>query len=108
MSLVITPAAGIAQKAASLVAGDRDRQHGNKLHNFENIARMWDGYLTVKYGPQKPLTAADVGHLLVLLKIARTQSGALNLDDYVDMAGYAACAGEIAQVEGEERVLAAE
>jgi hypothetical protein len=31
------------------------------------------------------------------MKAARTQSGATNLDDYIDMAGYAACAGEVIQ-----------
>jgi hypothetical protein len=32
--------------------------------------------------------------MMVLLKVARTQHGGLNHDDYADMAGYAAVAAE--------------
>ena len=38
-----------------------------------------------------------------LLKIARTQAGKFNLDDYIDAAGYAAIAGEIAQAREKQR-----
>jgi hypothetical protein len=90
------PTAGdLARKAADLVSGDRDRQHGEKVDNFSRIASLWDAYLHTRR-TSGPLTAVDVGHMMVLMKVARTQSGALNMDDYVDMAGYAACAGEIA------------
>lgn len=88
-------AADLAKKAAGLVSGDRDRQHGEKAGNFERIAVMWDTYLQTR-ASRGPLRAVDVGHMMVLMKLARTQSGDLNLDDYVDMIGYAACAGEIA------------
>jgi len=88
-------AADLARKAADLVGGDRDRQHGAKDDNFSRIASLWDAYLHTRR-TRGPLTAVDVGHMMVLMKVARTQSGALNMDDYVDMAGYAACAGEIA------------
>ena len=33
---------------------------------------------------------------MTLLKLARTQAGKFNLDDYIDACGYAAIAGEIA------------
>jgi hypothetical protein len=38
----------------------------------------------------------DVANLMSLLKIARTQAGNFNLDDYVDACGYLAISGEIA------------
>lgn len=41
--------------------------------------------------------------MMVLLKAARTRTGTFNLDDFVDMAGYAGCAGEIAAAKAEER-----
>ena len=106
MTDTLHTASAIATHAAKLVGGDRAKQHGDKMDTFENIARLWDGYLAIKFGPVARLSATDVGHLLVLLKLARTQNGELNLDDYVDMAGYAACAGEIAHIEAEERALA--
>ena len=86
----------IAARAAELVGGDRDRQHGKKLTNFANIALMWNAYLAIRREPGQPLDAADVAHMMVLMKTARTQTGTLNLDDHIDMAGYAACAGEVA------------
>lgn len=86
----------IAGTAANLVAGDRDRQHGQKRDNFARIAAVWDAYLNIRRDTMAPLRPVDVGHMMVLMKIARTQSGAVNADDYIDAAGYAACAGEIA------------
>lgn len=86
----------IAMRAAELVGGDRDRQHGQKEDNFKRIAKLWQAYLEIRRDPRAPLEAVDVGHMMVLMKTARTQSGDVNPDDYVDAAGYAACAGEIA------------
>ena len=40
-------ASDIAKKASELVAGERDRAHGDKHKNFENIATMWNAWLTV-------------------------------------------------------------
>lgn len=87
----------IALKAADLIGGERDRQHGQKRDNFERIAAMWNAWLQIRRDPASPLTAHDVGMMMALLKAARTQSGAFNEDDYVDLCGYAACAGEVAE-----------
>jgi len=89
----------IAAKAAELVAGDRENQHGSKERNFANIAALWNGYLAIRRDPSAPLTSTDVGHLMVLMKVARTQLGNVNPDDWQDMCGYAACAGETALTE---------
>ena len=42
------------------------------------------------------LLPEDVANMMALLKIARTQAGQHNPDDYVDACGYSAIAGEIA------------
>lgn len=84
----------IAGKAAELVGGVRDRQHGAKVANFENIANLWQAYLEIQGGDD--LTGLDVAHMMNLLKIARTFTGEHNEDDAIDACGYAACAGEIA------------
>lgn len=91
-------AVDIADQAASLVGGDRDRQHGAKHDNFRRIAGVWNAWLAIRKEPAAPLDAHDVGCMMALMKLARTQSGALNVDDYVDACGYAACAGEVAQI----------
>lgn len=90
-------ATDIAAKAADLVGGDRDRQHGAKHDNFTRIATTWNAWLAIRKEPAAPLDAHDVGCMMALMKLARTQSGALNVDDYVDACGYAACAGEVAR-----------
>jgi hypothetical protein len=90
-------AAEILTRAASLVSGERDRQHGAKAQNFQNIANVWNALL----GDQitRPITAAQVGVLMAGLKLARTMSGSFNVDDAIDCAGYVACFAEIAQGE---------
>lgn len=90
----------ILEEAIRLVGGDRQRTHGDKLQNHENIARLWNAYLhnaNIKRGPVWQLNALDVALMMALLKIARTQLGSHNPDNYVDLAGYAAVAGEIAE-----------
>lgn len=86
----------IADRTAALVGGEREREHGPKLENHQKIAEVWNGIL-VASGKRPPtaLDAHDVANLMEGLKIARRYCGAFNIDDYVDGAGYAACAGEI-------------
>lgn len=87
----------IAETAAGLVSGDRARTHGNKTDNHQRIAHLWNGILAAAGKPAKqPLDAHDVANLMEGMKIARRYAGAFNVDDYVDGAGYAAVAGEIA------------
>lgn len=96
-------AAEILTKASELVGGARDQEHGDKFTNFNCIAAVWNGYLLARTVSNKPfaLSAVDVGNMMELLKVARRLSGAHNADDYVDAAGYAGCAGEIAGGKGD-------
>lgn len=90
----------ICTRAAELVGGPRDREHGAKISNFQNIAAVWNGILRAAgKHTDPPLDAHDVGCLLEGMKIARRYSGAFNVDDYTDAAGYAGCAGEIRAAE---------
>ena len=86
----------IATKAAELVSGDREKQHGVKAKNFANIARLWNAWLDIRAGISNQLTATDVAKMMALLKIARMESGEYNADDAIDGAGYIAIAGELA------------
>ena len=89
-----------AQGASKLIAQDvlkealsvieqREQQHGTKHHVFDQTRRLWTAYLGI------PVNAEQVAMMMVLLKIARTQNGAFNPDDFVDAVGYAALAGEM-------------
>ena len=87
----------ILEKTKKLVSKDREDKHGNKVINHQNIARLWSAYFQNKYKINILVLPEDVANLMTLLKIARTQAGKHNLDDYVDACGYAAIAGEIAE-----------
>lgn len=92
-------AATICIAAAELVAGDRQVTHGDKSINFANTADIWNAIMAAKRRRSEGmlLDALDVANMLEAFKIARRYSGGHNLDDYVDGAGYAGCAGEIAE-----------
>jgi hypothetical protein len=93
-------ASSICETAAALVSGERAKQYGDALVCLQAIAELWNAIIVVKYRamPLAPsLTALDVANMLEALKIARRYGGIHNLDNYVDGAGYAALAGEIAE-----------
>lgn len=79
------------QNAAYCVLQDRAKEYGEAENNFETIAKLWSAYL----GTQ--ITATQVAMCMALLKIARQKSNANHEDNYVDLAGYAACAAELAE-----------
>lgn len=82
--------------AASLIGGDRAEQHGDMGHVHIAIATLWVGYFYAK-GDEVVITPTDVANMMELLKIARRLCGEYNADDYIDAAGYAAIAAELAE-----------
>lgn len=82
-------AAQILVNAARLITGDRNRQHGDVRENHGNIARLRGAYLN------RPLADHESAMLDAMMKLARTQAGAFNLDDYTDAAAYIAIAGAL-------------
>lgn len=79
----------ILAEAERCVNGDRDKTHGSPENNFQTIADLWSVYL------DKCITAEDVAAMMIMLKISRIKSGSGSGDHWVDIAGYAACGGEI-------------
>lgn len=80
----------ILEAAEKCVCTDRETQYGAPEDNFKIIADLWTAYSKCYF------SARDVGIMLALLKIARIASGQTKEDNYIDLVGYAACAGEIA------------
>jgi hypothetical protein len=80
----------ILTTAVSMVCGQREQDYGNPENNFQAIADLWSAYL------EEEVTALDVAMMMALLKIARIKTGTATEDSFVDLAGYAACGGEIA------------
>lgn len=101
-------------EASRLTGGDRDKEYGAPFINLTDCAGLFTAYLEGKtkgktiaasggaiLSGSYELTAEDVAWLNVLQKIARTFSGAVKLDTYIDAAAYAAIAGECAQEQAE-------
>jgi hypothetical protein len=93
-------AISILREAEEIVSADRERSHGKAEENLANIATLWDAWCRVSRDAQ--MTSHDVAIMMSLLKIARTQTGTYNRDDYVDAAGYIALAHRLAAAGNEE------
>lgn len=85
--------AEILDAAKACVCGDREQDYGSPEQNFLRIAYLWTVYLDTNLN--RGITPKDVAAMLALLKIARIASGNAKADNWVDLAGYAACGGEI-------------
>lgn len=84
-------------EAKRIVCTDRNEQYGEPENNFDVISEYWAAYLNSKYKVGVPLDSGDVAHMMVLFKMGRiTTAKAYKEDNYIDMAGYAACAMECA------------
>ena len=86
----------ILKAALRCVCGDREQDYGSPENNFQTIANLWIDYLSAKQDVLD-ITPKDVAAMLALLKIARIASGNAKEDNWVDLAGYAACGGELDQ-----------
>lgn len=82
----------ILDAAEKCVCRDRQDTHGRPEDNFGAIADLWTAYL----GTGQEIDPVDVANMMILLKIGRAKGNPKHTDNWVDMAGYAACAGEIA------------
>jgi hypothetical protein len=81
----------ILEAATQAVTVDRAATHGNAEDTFAAIASLWSAYLGDELG------TADVSAMMILLKLARMKGNPTFADNWVDIAGYAACGGEIAE-----------
>lgn len=86
--------------AEKCVCGKRQEDYGTPEDNFTTIGLLWGVYLRAahpeiaKVLPINGIEAKDVAIMMALLKVARIAKGS-SPDSFVDLAGYAACAGEI-------------
>jgi hypothetical protein len=96
--------AEILEAARVCVCGERQQDYVTPENNFETIGLLWGVYLRASH-PElakvmaiNHINAKDVATMMGLLKVARIATG-YKEDNFVDLAGYAACAGEIAAAE---------
>ena len=97
----------ILDAARACVCGAREQDYGTPEENFTTIGMFWYTYLLAAHPDlgimltPDHITAKDVAIMMALLKVARIATGS-SPDSFVDLAGYAACAGEIATAETKE------
>jgi len=87
----------VLDTAKKYVMKDRQADHGAPEDTFARIAALWNAYLCPSgVAPDGwGLTPTDAAMMLALLKVARQRENPGHEDNYVDLAGYAACAAEI-------------
>lgn len=79
----------ILAEAAHIVMQDRNVDYDSPERNFERIAQMWSAYKGIPFFPH------DVAAMQAMVKLARISTSPGKVDHWVDLAGYAACGGEI-------------
>lgn len=101
-----TPREALLLEAMEITHKDRNKNYGNPEDNFQQIANLWNAYLgdrakkarhAANYSAENPftLTSADVAIMSMLIKVARLANNPDHHDSAVDVAGYAACLGDI-------------
>jgi hypothetical protein len=79
----------VLNTAARYVAHDRNAQYGTPESNFGMIAQFWSTYLGASIMPH------DVAAMMSLMKLARITTSPDKDDNWIDLAGYAACGAEV-------------
>lgn len=83
---------------AKQVLIERREEYGSPVASFGRIARLWSAWLNVDITPH------DVAHMLIQLKQARLAHSPEHADSMLDIAGYAGCLAELANVPLAERI----
>lgn len=92
----------VLKEAEKCVCGQREQDYGTPEDSFNIIADLWAVYLKGCGVSIDFLESHDVAIMMALLKIARISENPQHMDSWVDLAGYAACGGEIAGKEAQE------
>jgi hypothetical protein len=71
---------------AESITHDRQADYGDPRVSFDRIALMWSAITGAD------ITAAQVAHMMIALKLSRLQHQPNHLDSLVDIVGYARCA----------------
>lgn len=72
-------------RRAESVTHDRQSDYGDPRVSFDRIALMWSAITGAD------ISAQQVAHMMICLKLGRLQTSPNHLDSYVDIVGYARC-----------------
>jgi hypothetical protein len=79
----------ILDAARQAVTVDRAATHGQLEDSFGLVAAYWSAHLGT------PVSRSDVAVMMIQLKLARIKTSPEHADHWIDVAGYAACGGEV-------------
>lgn len=84
--------------AAEEAVSGRGDAYAPPEDSFARIACLWTAHMANRYNGTNwsQFDIADVAIMMTLLKIARLENDPKHMDSWIDIAGYAACGGEIA------------
>ena len=82
--------AATLEAARQAVTVDRAATHGNLEENFASLAAIWSARLC------QTVTPEQVAIMLIDLKTVRAWGNPAHADNWIDVAGYAACGAELA------------
>jgi pyruvate formate-lyase activating enzyme-like uncharacterized protein len=83
----------ILDTAKNLTESARNQTYGDPVANMKKLGELIGAYLGV------PVSAVQASVICVLLKVSRVAVNEKHADNYLDLAAYAAIAGECAGVE---------
>lgn len=93
----------VLDAAEKCVCKDRNKEYGGPEESFGLIASLWEPIIRARCvlpGCEVCVDACTVALCMAALKIARAAGNDEHEDSWIDLAGYAACGGEIATEEG--------
>ena len=91
----------ILEAAQACVCGQRNEDYGTPEDCFGLIAKLWEPVIKEKCvlpGGRVDIDWETVSLLMILLKVARATKNPKHLDSWIDIAGYAACGGELSNL----------
>lgn len=91
---LVTAREVILETAKTYVLGDRNNTYGSPVQDFTRTADLWSA-LGFSYNGE-PVKAHHVAMAMASLKLSRLAWSPLHVDNWVDLAGYAACGYECA------------
>lgn len=91
----------VLKAATSAITGDRNNQYGDPLDDFQRTATALNamGYRRVHKGGSYALAAHDIAVIQIMVKLSRLAHTPAKRDSWVDIAGYAGCGAEVAELE---------
>lgn len=84
----------LLERAIDITTENRNVAYGKPSRNFDRIAALWNVYLDMREHPDDPLSGADTAAMMILLKVARIMHDPDTVDNWTDIAGYAATGWE--------------